>query len=466
MSDIIFRKITEANNRYSLFSKKDKVLVALSGGADSVALLVALKEYFPALDVYACHVNHMLRGDEAERDCDFAVKLCNDKNIPIEVLKADVGAYARDNGLSTELAARKIRYDFFEDVCRKHGINLVATAHTLSDNAETVLFNLARGTSLDGLCGIPPKRELTEGITLIRPLICVSRNEIEEYLSERNQEYVTDSSNLTDDYTRNIFRHRIVPELKKINPSLEQSIGNTCASLRETQIFIDKTANNSITDDINVLGSLDDCLLHRTIIMLYKKSTGKTLLENVHITAISAQIKNACANKTGKRIEVCLPDKISAIIDGGHLSFCPTVRNTENPNLTSYKITLGMGENIISGTGFAVFLSNSESLPSIPAGYSLYDSTVLDTSLLQGELYVRNRASGDTVKSGGMTKKVKELFIHKKIPAGERNALPFVCDSSGILYIPKTAVCDRHKKAGASENNKLRIFIYYSGTPS
>lgn len=466
MSDIIYRKITKANNLYSLFSPDSKVLVALSGGADSVALLVSLKEYFPALDVYACHVNHMLRGDEADRDCEFAVKLCKDKNIHIEVLKTDVAAYATESGMSTELAARKVRYAFFEDVCAKHGINLVATAHTLSDNAETVLFNLTRGTALDGLCGIPPKRQLTENIALIRPLILVSRSEIEEYLSERNQKYVTDSSNLTDDYTRNIFRHRIVPELKKINPSLEESIGNTCASLRETQIFIDKTANNSITDDVFVLGNLDDCLLHRTIIMLYKKSTGKTLLENVHITAISAQIKKACKNKSGKRIEICLPDKISAIIDGGRLSFCPTVRKSQDEECNSYRIALSMGENVITGTGFSVFVCKNECQPIVPDGYTLYDSTVLDASLIQGELYVRNRASGDTVANCGMTKKIKELFIHKKIPAGERNALPFVCDSLGILYVPKTAICDRHKKAGASENNKLRIFIYYSGTPS
>ena len=181
MSDIIFEKIKQANEKYSLFPERAKILVALSGGADSVTLLLALKEYFPDLMLYACHVNHMLRAEEADRDSLFAKELCGRLGIPIEILKTDVAKAAKEKSLSTELCAREIRYGFFEKVCKKYGITLVATAHTASDCAETVLFNLARGSTLPGLCGIPPKRNLCDGIEIIRPLIFVSRDEIEEY---------------------------------------------------------------------------------------------------------------------------------------------------------------------------------------------------------------------------------------------------------------------------------------------
>ena len=138
----IHLKIAEANGKYAMFEENSSVLVALSGGADSVCLLSAIHMFYPKVKLVACHVNHMLRGDEADRDEQFVRELCEKYGIELEVLKTDVAAFAKAEGLSTELAARKVRYGFFEDVCKKHGINLVATAHTSSDNAETVLFNL------------------------------------------------------------------------------------------------------------------------------------------------------------------------------------------------------------------------------------------------------------------------------------------------------------------------------------
>lgn len=467
MSDIIYKRITEADSKFSLFGNNEKILVALSGGADSVTLLLSLKEYFPSLSVYACHVNHMLRGAEANRDCSFAKKLCEQNNIPCEVLEFDVAGYAEKNNLSTELAARKIRYDFFEKVCRKHGIKLVATAHTLSDNAETVLFNLTRGTSLSGLCGIPPKRALSDDIYMVRPLIYASREEIEAYLEERKQSYVTDSTNLTDEYTRNYFRHKIIPALKHINPSFESILKNTCATLKDMQIFIKKTAENNMTDDIGKLSLMDDCLLSEIVIALYKQKTNSTLLESVHVSKIISLIKTYANKNFSGAKEICLPGKFSAIITDGKLDFVPTVRNKPVKEGASYCVELNPGVNVIPDTDFTVVLCKSgKDIPELSENFVLYDTASLIPCCISGKLVARNRRPQDKVKTCGMTKKLKELFIKNKIPAMQRNILPLICDEDSILYVPKTAIDDRHKAAQHTAGSEtFRIFIY-SGTPS
>ncbi len=456
MYNTIQCKIDEANKVHSLFSDNDKLLVALSGGADSVALLLSLKQFYPKLTLYACHVNHMLREQEADRDMDFVKELCKAKDITLEILKTDVGAYAKENGLSTELAARNIRYEFFEAVCRKHGINKVATAHTLSDNAETVLFNLARGTGLSGLCGIPAKRKLSDSIFIIRPLIFVKRDEVEAYLKDIGQDFVTDSTNLTDDYTRNFFRHRIIPLFKEINPSFEDALKNTCKTAKDAQIFIDKTVNNNMTDDIRILATLDDCVLASVITKLYSAFDGSSFLESVHINAVVNLIKNS-AEKKSDADEICLPGKISAVIENGRLIFRKTVRTKETVPYYEQKLALGL--NIIESTDYAVVLSENNLKTGID-GYELLCKHKLSGSLLNGDLFVRNRKNGDTIRLNGMTKKLKSIFNTAKMPEKTRAVIPLICDDDGIVLIPSVAVRDKVKAADTDENNNLYIYVY------
>ncbi len=460
MSSLIHKKIEEANSRYNLFDKSDKILVALSGGADSVALLLLLKMFYPTVSLYACHVNHSLRGAESDRDAEFVERLCENNEIKLDLLKADVAEIAKSSGLSTELAARKVRYDFFEKVCCKHGINKVATAHTLSDNAETVLFNLTRGTGLSGLCGIPPKRPLCDDILIIRPLIFVNRTEIEEFLLEIGQNYVTDSTNLTDDYTRNYFRHQIVPLLKKVNPSFEENLKTTGNIIRETQIFIDKTAKNNVTRNVCELAVLDDCILSNVIFLLYSEDTGETLLENVHINAIASLIKSF-ASGISLSNEICLPNKKSALITDGKLHFCETIRNKKE-NITSYCTELLLGKNIIDNTDFCVIISKQCIKPECE-GYLMHSEYVLDGSLIVGKLIARNKADGDVIKCCGMTKKVKSLFNHSKLDKHVRNTLPLICDSSGVLIVPSIAQNDCHKNK-TNKDKPLYIYIFSKAT--
>ena len=185
-----------------MLSSGDQVTVGLSGGADSVALLCVLKELENDLDIKisACHINHCLRGEESDRDQKFCEQLCLKLDVPFSSIAVDVTGYCRKNKVSTEEGARILRYNALLDVCKG---NKLATAHTLSDNAETVIINMVRGSALDGLCGIPPVRG-----NIIRPLIGCSRAEVESYLDALGQQYVTDSSNLTDDYRRNKMSYR------------------------------------------------------------------------------------------------------------------------------------------------------------------------------------------------------------------------------------------------------------------
>lgn len=456
----LMRLVDEACRAYDLFAPDDCILVALSGGADSVALLLSLKTMYPGLHLVACHVNHRLRPGEAERDAAFAEALCTRWGIPFELCEADVATLAESEHISTELAARWVRYAFFEEQCRKHGLHKLATAHTASDNAETVLFNLTRGSALAGLAGIPPKRELAENITLIRPLILVSRERVEAYLAALGQDYVTDSTNLTDAYTRNFLRHRVMPLLKQINPSLEERFGGMCRSLRETQIFIEKTANNSLTDEITALARLDEPVLCQCILQLYRRSFSDTP-ENVHIRAVAALVRESA--RTGKNAEVCFPGGTGARIEQGRLFFAPTVRK-ERQTEVPYRLPLRKGFYCIPDTPFAVEYTEASDSYALPThdGFTLFDSVLCDSSLLENGC-IRSRRPGDTVRSGGITRKLKELFNKKKIPTELRAVLPLLCVGNVgemVVYAPRTALCDTQCDALKRSPTLYRFAVY------
>ncbi len=232
-------KVKQAVENYNMLSAGSEVTVALSGGADSVALLYAMKE-LGGLRLRAAHLNHMLRGEEADRDEEFCQELCKRLEIPLITERIDIAEIAEKTGESIELCARKQRYAFFE---RAAAGGIIATAHTADDNLETVIFNLARGTGLSGLCGIPPVRD-----NIVRPLIYCQRAEIEEYLSKKGQAFCTDSSNSQDAYTRNYIRHNISPLLERLNPAVKQNAVLMCEGLRYDSEYIKSSAAELIKD--------------------------------------------------------------------------------------------------------------------------------------------------------------------------------------------------------------------------
>ncbi len=225
--------VVEAVKKYDMLKAGDAVTVGLSGGADSCALahvMFTLRDEL-GISVSACHINHNLRGAESDGDEAFVRKFCAELSIPLEVYNIDVkGALGKHESL--EEAARRLRYECFENAREKYGSKL-ATAHTANDNAETVLMNIIRGTGTKGLAGIPPVRGY-----FIRPLIFCSREQTEEYCRLNSIDYVTDSTNLIDDCTRNRIRHKVLPMLKEFNPSVIEAITRMTAAVADDEAFI------------------------------------------------------------------------------------------------------------------------------------------------------------------------------------------------------------------------------------
>lgn len=265
-------KVKSTISKFDMLTDCRNVTVALSGGADSVALLYSLyllKEEL-GISLSACHVNHNLRGEESDGDELFVRRMCRMLDIPLYVRNIRVSDYVGKHE-SIELVARRIRYSFFSELGNDR---IIATAHTASDNCETVLINLIRGTALSGMCGIPPKRD-----NVIRPLIDCTREEIEQFCRENSLGYVTDSTNLSDDYTRNKLRLGIIPELKKINPSLAAAVGRMSQAAALDDKYLDKLASDekekACKDGryyVPALCGLDECILRRVATMILEEN--------------------------------------------------------------------------------------------------------------------------------------------------------------------------------------------------
>lgn len=226
-------KITEYINHLRLFSAEDKVLVALSGGADSVALLRLLLS--AGYSCEAAHCNFRLRGKESDRDEEFVRRLCKEQQVELYVTRFDTAKFAEERHISIEMAARELRYDWFEELRKERDAAVIAVAHHRDDSVETILLNLIRGTGINGLLGIRPQNGF-----IVRPLLCMDREEVVDYLNSIGQEYVTDSTNLQDDYTRNKIRLNLLPAMQEINPSVKESILGTAEHLADAAAIYKK----------------------------------------------------------------------------------------------------------------------------------------------------------------------------------------------------------------------------------
>lgn len=251
MESGLIEKVLSAFADCGMPDAEKRVCVALSGGADSVSLLTVLCSLGDRLgiEVCACHLNHGLRGEESDSDERFCAELCKRLGVSLYARKIDVSVLVQKHE-SVEEAARKARYGFFEEALAHFGGGVLATAHNANDNAETVLLNLTRGTGLKGLCGIPPVRRFGKNgeWRVIRPLIYCGRGEIEEYLRSIGEDFVTDKTNLSEDYTRNRMRQRVLSELLAINPSVVGVIGRMTQNLRSDSEYLEEQARKALEE--------------------------------------------------------------------------------------------------------------------------------------------------------------------------------------------------------------------------
>ncbi|OQX52625.1 MAG: tRNA lysidine(34) synthetase TilS [Candidatus Omnitrophica bacterium 4484_213] len=242
-------KVKNTIKKYNLFSENDKVIVAVSGGADSVALLFllfSLKEEYN-LELFVAHFNHQIRGEEAEADVLFVRRIAQQLTLPFIVKKRDVPAYAKRRKLSLEEAARDLRYKFLEEAAKKKGATKIALGHNKDDQIETVLMRLLRGGGSQGLGGMSPKRIIANGANIVRPLIETSRKEILDFLKQKKIKFREDSSNRETVYLRNRVRHRLLPYLERYNPRIGQILFNTAENLREENEYLEEIAKKAFS---------------------------------------------------------------------------------------------------------------------------------------------------------------------------------------------------------------------------
>ena len=373
-----------------LIARGDSIVCAVSGGADSMALLWALyllKEEWE-LDLSAAHFNHHLRGEESDRDEQFVRDFCSGYGIPLHVGSAQVAA--GEKGL--EAAARDARYAYLSTLPGK-----IATAHTADDNAETVLMHLVRGTGLKGLGGIAPNRG-----NLIRPMLLVTRQDVESFLSEYAVPHISDSSNDTDLFLRNRLRHHVMPLLKEENPRLAENLSATALRLREDEQALAGLAVMA-TPDVAVLRSMAPAIRTRAL-ETFLKASGVREPEAVHIRLLENLVfsdnPSARANFPG------------GITIGRNYASLEVLPETQTVKLD---FTCSPASEIIN-------------------------TPDMFTVVPVGKVFVRSRRSGDRIRLPGGTKSIKKLFIDRKIPAARRDCVPILCDDAGILGIPGISV--------------------------
>lgn len=416
------------------------ILVAFSGGADSSALLRMLCEYakIHGSKIYAAHVNHLIRGEEADRDEQFCRAVCKSLGVELFVLRKDIPAYAKEIGESVETAARRARYDFFDELMETHSIPQLATAHNANDNLETMIFNITRGCGLTGMCGIPAVRSCKHG-TVIRPILGMSRAQILDYCRTRGLEYVTDSTNADTDYTRNKIRAAIIPELISINPSAVENAARLSESLREDSLcltgmsdwFLEEMNDDASFETEKLLGS-PAAIANRALMSLYHAVSDGKSLERVHVEAIMRLCEAAVPHSS-----IDLPCGIVAVIENQRLHI---IKKEDIPKQSDdFCIPLFDGENLISQINAQIIIGNSQKKKNI---YKKSILLYLDSAKINGTLVARRRRGGDKIKLHGVNKSVKKLLCDMKIPLDLRYRLPMICNGEECVAIPFVAVAD------------------------
>lgn len=396
--------------QYNMIPPGTRVLCGLSGGADSVSLVLCLQEL--GYDVCACHLHHGLRGVQADADAAFCQSLCEAHGIAFQLGHCDAAAEAKRRKISVETAARELRYDFFTRCAIELGAQRIATAHTVDDNLETMLFHLIRGTGSAGLAGIPPVRD-----DIIRPLIAVERRQVEAFLHERGQDWCTDATNLDDSCTRNRLRHHVIPALREIEPAAARHALEAANLLRQDNACLDSMVTVHATQlNAKVFLSLPQALQGRQIRALLKQAGTPMGEVNVkHIRAIGALARKKCG---------------SVSVPGGRVIRRGDVLVVEKPAVPVPEMRL---EPEMYTSFGAYTVQFTRKISDIHSSFKLY-SISCDTINLS-DLSVRTWRRDDRMTLPGTrgARSLKRLYAERRIPPNVRDTLPILCSKGQIV---------------------------------
>jgi tRNA(Ile)-lysidine synthase len=438
------QKVENNIKKYNLIKEKDSILIGLSGGPDSVMLLHALIKIQNSLDfqIYASHINHLYRGDDAYKDEDFVRQLCEDKGIKLYIKRQNASILAKEKKITEEEAGREIRYGFFNEILEELGGGLIATAHNKNDQAETLLQRVIRGTGIEGLTGMDYKQE-----NIIRPILNIDKEEILKYLNKNNLEYCIDKTNEQPIYGRNKIRLELIPYIEKnFNKNLQDTLFRMSENMKDDyniirdQVQLDFKGCLISRDKEKIILDIDKLLefskgirsrILRNSIEIIKGN--KVDVERKHIDYLD---RFAGKKQTGKTVD--LGDNIIGEVSYEKL----IIRNKDKIKNYMYNLEVGINyiEEINKGIKISKHGNNKIN--------NNTNSILVDSEKVQGQLKVRNRKSGDKFQPLGMkgNKKVKDYFIDEKIPVRLRDEIPLICDDENIIWI-----------AGYRMNHKYRI---------
>ena len=438
-------------------SKDAPILVAFSGGADSSALLYMLAAYAKTNGgrIYAAHVNHMIRGEEADHDEEFCKSFADSLGVELFVCRRDVPEYAKITSQSVETAARQVRYEFFDEIMKEHGIPILATAHNANDNLETIIFNICRGCGLTGVSGIPQSRPCKHG-TVVRPILYMSRTEILDFCHQNSLDFVTDSTNTDTDYTRNKIRAQIIPILTEINSAAVENAARLSQSLREDSACLE-SLSDWFFEEMNEDGSFEiekilgspAAVTNRAISSLYSAVSGSSSLEAVHLYDIRELCKKGVPHS-----RINLPADVDAIIENGRLYLCKRESAPLPPE--DFCVTLKDGENFLSEINAKIIIGNSQT------DINIYKKSILlylDSDKICGVLKARNRMAGDKIIIRGVHRQLKKLLTDLHIPLSLRYRLPVIVDDNGIVAVPFAATRDGAEAKDKQNCIKLHFYL-------
>ena len=436
----------------------DGIVVGLSGGPDSICLLYLLnsiRDEFK-IDIVAVHINHMLRAEEADADELYCKDVCEQLGIEFFSRKININEYSMKNGISSETAGREVRYRYFDEVMKSKGFNKIATAHNANDQAETILMRLMRGTGIEGLCGIPVKRDNV----YIRPILFMKREEVEEYCRVNNLMPRIDKSNLERVYSRNKVRLDILPYMKEnFNSDVIEAINRMSELLRIDNNFIDNEVNKYYeefcTRENNIIVISKDvfkfhkAILYRVIRRAIKDVAGNNYnveLKNIEDVITLSEIG------TGKIIY--LPNDIIAVNVYGDIKI--KINGYEIKKEDSEKIIL-KEEVVHKVIEYNDYIFEFELIENIEKNYYNKNSSTkyFDFDKINGNIVIRYRKNGDKIIPLGLrgTKKVKDVFINLKIPKEKRDFIPIIQFGEDIGWIIDVAISEKFKVT--KETNKI-----------
>ncbi len=439
----ILKKVNNTIKRYAMLYGGERVLIALSGGPDSVCLLHLLHELRKQwkISLEALYVDHGLRPDETEREKRFCKEIAERLGVGFNTVEVDVRTYAEREGLSLQEAARVLRYHALEQEAIRTESDRIATGHHADDQAETVVMRLIRGSGRRGLSGIPPVRG-----KIIRPLIEVQKTEIERYLQERGLKFLTDSSNLKKDYLRNRIRQEVIPVLKRFNPNLTKTLSRVASVLREEDEYLDiqvakalmrlisRKSDKSVELFLSPLETMERVILRRALLRVIDETRGLREIGVEHIEEIIRLIQEG---STGARIY--LPGGIRVIKSYSTL----TITSQAPERVGEYTLNVP-GETVVKEAGLVLISSITAEKDNL--GDGRYEVS-LDLDSLSFPLRIRARQKGDYFYPFGFgkRKKLQDFFVDEKVPRDVRDSVPIIVSGDDIVWVVGYRLDDRFK---------------------